>query len=506
MFAIIVDPHGGASRPDILAMAGALRGGLAPVKTWNDEHGRAAAAAGATGILPEDAFDRQPIVDDDLVFAAQARIDNRDEVLEQLGVPRAQRREIADLEVLYRAYRRWGEDCVQELTGDYAFAAFHRDSGRTVAAVDHIGSVRLFYALADGKLLLATQLNALLIHPAAPRELNAIALGLLIAPRLEPGATPFKNVHGLMGAHVLIHEAGSIRLRKWWLPDPTIRTRYRDPRDYVSHAMEVFDRAVAACLRSTGAISTTMSGGLDSTLVSATAAVQLKARGQTLTAYTAVPEPGLACEKHPGWEADDWPYAAAVAAQHDNMQHIAVTPGGLCSLDIIEAVHRSARTPVRNVANHIWGGEIASRSAQSGARVVLSGGRGNATVSYDGNGALRDLVLQGQWIRALRLAVSGAAGNWPRAVRAVARQVAPTKLHDLVARMLGNSGDAARAGEIYLTREFRQTCADALNFRNPGTLGRAGMVRFMTKPIKFWSAESLLLYNVESAIPLLPAR
>ena len=501
MFVFIVDPRGGVSRPDIQAMADTLRGGDTPVRSWCDEHGRAAVAAGATGILPEDVFDRQPIVSDDLIFAAQARIDNRDDILERLGLPRAQWHEIADSEVLYRAYRRWGEDCVQELTGDYAFAAFHRNSGRTVAGVDHIGSVRMFYASVDGKLLLATQLNALLAHSDAPRELNANGLGLLIAPRIEPGTTPFKHVRGLIGGHLLIHEGGTVQLRKWWQPDPTIRTRYRDPRDYVSHTKQMFDRAVAACLRSTSGVSTTMSGGLDSTLVSTTAALQLKARGQTITAYTSVPEPGLACAEFPNWESDDWPYAAAVAALHDNMEHVAVTPGGRCSLDIIGDVHRTARTPVRNVANYIWCNEIAFRSAQRGARVVLGGSKGNATVSYEGDGALGDFFWQGRWVTALQFARQGADGHWPAAARAIAREVAAQKVRDLGARLRGAPNDAPRAGEICLTPDFKQKCAQALNFRNSGVMSRAGMLRFMMNPGKFWGGDDLAQWGVENRDP-----
>jgi asparagine synthase (glutamine-hydrolysing) len=493
VFVLVADPRGGASRSHIAAMAGTLCGGVEPARLWCDEYGRAAAGTRSAGILPEDVFDRQPIAGRDLIFVAAARLDNRDDLLARLGTPRAQWPELADSEVLHRAYRRWAEECVQYLSGDYAFAACHRDSGRVVAAVDHAGSSRLFFAIANGMLVLATQLDALLAHPDVPRELDGDALGLLIAPKIELGSTPFRRVRMLAGGHLLISDGGAEpRLRRWWRPDTAISTHYRDSRDYVLHAKTLFDRAVTAQLRSANGVSAMMSGGLDSTLVAATAAVRLKERGQTIAAYTAVPTPGFACTGRTNWDDNDWPYASCVAAAHDNMEHIAVSPANECPIHMLDAIHRRSRMPVRNAANQTWVGEIARRSAQSGVRVILGGGKGNATISYGGEGAIADLFRRGQWREALRLAP--AQGG----LRAVARELGGRTIVDLVSRMRGRS--MQRDGENCLAPGFRRTHAMALAPFG-GFLDRGAMLAFMTSPSKGWSADPLAQWNVEFRDP-----
>ena len=342
MFAVCATSGGDVSLPEVQRMAAALRNARGRPGVWCDAHGRAGFAAATTGILAEDAFDRQPLISPAVTFAARARIDNRDEILEKLGVPSSQWPTLADSEVFFQAYLRWEHDCVQYVYGDYAFAAWHRDSGKVVAAIDHLATFRLYYSQAGGKLILSTQLGALLAHPQASHDLDLKALGLLTAPRIEPGSTPYQHVHALLGGHLLVGNIGTLEIQRWWQPDTTIRTRYRDPNDYVLAARESFDEAVRARLRTSGGVASMMSGGLDSTLVTATAARQLKECGRSITAYLSIPEPGLKCETRAGWDVDDSPWATAVAQMHDNLDLVKIASAGTCTLEIIPEIHAAS--------------------------------------------------------------------------------------------------------------------------------------------------------------------
>jgi asparagine synthase (glutamine-hydrolysing) len=143
-----------------------------------------------------------------------------------------------------------------------------------------------------------------------------------------------------------------------------------------------------------------MSGGLDSTLVTATAAKLLAERGAELTAYTFVPQPGLARFERKGWDSCDLDYATSVARMHPNIRHVAISGGGLCALDLIPATHAISRTPVRNGANHLWLGRIALLANASGARVILTGQRGNVTVSS--SATIDELLGAHRWRSALK--------------------------------------------------------------------------------------------------------
>jgi asparagine synthase (glutamine-hydrolysing) len=386
---------------------------------------------------------------------------------------------------------------VNELSGDYAFAAWHRGTGRTVASIGHSNAVRLYYLLSGGKLLVSPQLGALLAHPTLlSQPLNLPAVGQIIAPMIEPGSTPYANIRSLVGGHQLIWERGNLILRRWWQPDTTIRIRYRDSRDYVSHAREIFDRAVRDCLRSVGGIAATLSGGLDSTLVSATAARELKHDGRSITAYTSVPEPGLPCTFRPGWENDDSPYARAVVAAHDNMQHVAVTPGGLCPLDILPAIHECSRTPVRNQANHLWMGHISRMAAQSGARVMLTGAMGNATISASGEGAVRGLLGQLRLHAALDLASSYIHDGAGAGCRRLVADLLGPHLAALITRLLGREAMLERPGARFFSAAFRAARGQFPPFAR--TAGRRGAVRFALFPRgASWAADPIPQWGIE---------
>ena len=504
MFVLVAAQQGQVGLPEITAMAMSLRGGQRTPELWCDADGRAAAAGTVFGALQQDEFCRQPFVSNDLTFVAQARIDNREEVLSKLAIAREHGRTASDCDVLHLAYRRWRENCVNELSGDYAFAAWHPDTGRVVASIGHSNSVRLYYLVSGGKLLVSSQLGALLAHPTtlSSRELNLPALGQIIAPLIEPGSTPYARIRSLVCGHQLIWDRGTLTLRRWWQPDTTVRVRYRDSRDYVAHAKEIFDRAVRDCLRSVGGIAATLSGGLDSTLVSATAARELKRHGRTLTAYTSVPEPGLPCTFRPGWESDDSPYARAVVAGHDNMQHVAVTPGGLCPLDILPAIHECSRTPVRNQANHLWMGHISRMAAQSGARVMLTGGMGNATISASGEGAVRGLLGQLRLRAALDLAGSylqhGAGQhNAGAAWRKLVGDLLGPHVVALIRRLLGRGAVVPeRPGARFLSPTFRAACGELPHFPRVG--GRRAALRFALFPrAALWAADPIPQWGIE---------
>ncbi len=452
------------------------------------------------GILPEDAFDGQPFVSDALAFVAQARIDNRDELLARLGVPRNQR--LGDGDVLGLAYRRWGEDCVHHAFGDFAYVAWHRDSGRISAGVDPIGMVPLYYAQNPAGLLLSTQLGALLAYRKVPRDLNLKALGLLAAPKIEAGTTPYAHISRLLGGERLTFQNGTLGITHWWRPDSAPITRYRDPRDYAVAASELFGHAVKARLRARDGIAATMSGGLDSTLVASSAARALAQEGGSLTAYTSVPEPGLVPDLRSGWDADDSPFARSVAALHGNMAHVLVTPGERCALDIVPPIHERSHTPVRNGANHVWMTRIAEAMEEKGQRVLLVGEKGNAAISTESDwyiaGPLRELragLLLGllrsdarRGGRTVRQALFGDVVGWrmKAAARRLLRRPVPRTVY--------------RAGAFLFTQAFRAAVAEDLSGQ-PAGAGRAAFTRFATAPIKTWAADSLAQWGIERRDP-----
>jgi asparagine synthase (glutamine-hydrolysing) len=396
------------------------------------------------------------------------------------------------------AYQKWAESCVDHAYGDYAFCVLDRRTGDVVAMVSHSGSARLYYSESNGRLIVAGQLGAIIAHPSVSRDLDIAALGMFMVPKILPGSTPYLNVRSLRGGHALVCRNGdTVKIHRWWRPDCSIRIRYHDSRDYARHADELFAAAVKTRLRSRTGVATTLSGGLDSTLVAAVAATQLRQQGAALTAYTSFPEPGLACAMRAGWDNDDFPYAAAVAAMHDNITHVGVTPGGRCLIDILPAIRARSHTPLRNGANHIWLNAIATSMADRGVRVLLMGEKGNATISASGDGAFRDALLQRQFATSMRLAAIKLRQEGSAALRPIASDLIGPRLCRLIRR---GSQEKSKTGEEFLSASFLAGVGEAILPRPPLD-GRARFVQFASSGRHSWVADSIAQWGIEYRDP-----
>jgi asparagine synthase (glutamine-hydrolysing) len=112
---------------------------------WHDAH--CALGQRLLHNTPEALHERLPRWVDSarLAITAEARIDNRDELCDQFGIPAAERPQTPDSELILRAYLRWGEAAPDRLLGDWSFAVWHPDEQRLFLARDHHGNTSLCY-------------------------------------------------------------------------------------------------------------------------------------------------------------------------------------------------------------------------------------------------------------------------------------------------------------------------------------------------------------------------
>ena len=92
----------------------------------------------------EDLFEAQPLRNRaaGLTLVADCRIDNREELAEAFGLSAADIRDMPDSAFVLHAYRKWGEDCVEHLLGDFAFAVWDSHAKKLVLVRDHMGQRR----------------------------------------------------------------------------------------------------------------------------------------------------------------------------------------------------------------------------------------------------------------------------------------------------------------------------------------------------------------------------
>ncbi len=357
--------------------------------------------------LPEDHLDRQPLRTPDLQswLVADVRLDNRPDLIRQLTLTTPEL--LPDSEILLQAWHRWGPRCLDYIVGVFAFAVWTPARQELFLARDHTGERPLFYHRAADFFAFASMPKGLLAIPGVNRGVDEdTILKALTLARYSQSVSFFAGIDRLPPGHSLLVTPGNVAITQFWKPFAAPPPHFKRDADYAEAFLEIFDAAVAARLRSTGPIATQLSSGLDSSSVTASAAVQLAAHGQRLTAYTAVPRPGFHGRGAHGRLPDEGPGAAEVAALYKNIDHILVTSAGQDLIRTVTQLSDAVDEPVQNGINALWMSAILDHAAARGCTTLLVGARGNLTFSHFGLEALGQYLRRGRLITLARAAHS----------------------------------------------------------------------------------------------------
>ena len=239
----------------------------------------------------ESLAERQPAsLEGRYTITADARIDCRAELLSQLSSAGRKVPKIAsDPELILHAYAEWGEQCVERLRGDFAFAIWDARRKTLFCARDHFGVKPFYFAELGETFVFSNTLNCLRLHPDVSEELNdaAIADFLLFGMNCDLETTTYRDIRRLPPAHSLLVSATDIQLRRYWSLPTDGHIRYSRHEEYIEHFQELMRAAVADRLR-TPRVGIMLSGGLDSSSIAATAAEIARETGGTtdLRAFT----------------------------------------------------------------------------------------------------------------------------------------------------------------------------------------------------------------------------
>lgn len=171
--------------------------------------------------------------------------------------------------------------------------------------------------------------------------------------------------------------------------------------DYAEALRAHLDTAVATRLRGAeGRVATHLSGGLDSSAVTATAARLTPGR---VTAYTAVPRAGFV-DADARVIVDEGPLAAAAAAMYANIDHVPVCTSGRSPLDALARNAFLYERPYLNLCNGVWVDAINDDARARGLTVLLVGAMGNAGFSYHGMHRLGAMARHGHLAALVRQA------------------------------------------------------------------------------------------------------
>ncbi len=189
----------------------------------------------------------------------------------------------SDTEVLLHAYAQWGEDCLQKFNGIYAFGIWEQNRKRLFLARDRMGVKPLFFKLHEGGILFASEIKTILAYPTVKPELDiqGAAQVLLLGPGRSPGSGVLRDVEELEPGWCASFEKGRMHKRRYWkLSD---RVHEESFEETVEHVRDLVLDAIRRQTVSDVPIGTFLSGGLDSSLISAVCARTLPGKLNTFS-------------------------------------------------------------------------------------------------------------------------------------------------------------------------------------------------------------------------------
>jgi asparagine synthase (glutamine-hydrolysing) len=355
----------GPDRERLCAMAGLMaHRGPDGEGFWADPGGRAALAHRRLSII-DIAGGRQPMVSDDghIALVFNGEIYNYRELRRFLADQGVRFHTASDTEVLLRTYERYGSEAVHYLRGMFAFAVWDGRRGELVLARDRVGKKPLFYALDDDCCYFASTLGALRDTDPRARRVNLGALDAFLTLGYVPAPQSiWEGISKLPAGTLLRVSSSGARSLRYWALERAVQPFAGRFGDAVDQLEDLLTTAVTLRLRSDVPLGFFLSGGIDSSLVTAIAARHCHAEALTFSigfAETAFDESG---------------YAERVA-RHLGTRHHTFPGRPEMMLEVVPALVRHCAEPFGDsAALAVW---LLARETRKDVTVVLTGDGGD---------------------------------------------------------------------------------------------------------------------------------
>ncbi|WP_225728421.1 MULTISPECIES: asparagine synthase (glutamine-hydrolyzing) [unclassified Nocardia] len=313
-------------------------------------------------------FERAGAAECAMVFAGE--IYNFTELRDELRRRGHQFRTRSDTEVLLHCYLEWGAECVTRLNGMFAFAIWDPDRETVLLARDRLGIKPLLYHAYDGGVVFGSEHKALLAHPLVRPEVDIEGFNELLCVIQTPGNAVFRNIASLPPGHIALVDRNGVHEHRYW--GLTSRPHTDGPAETVATVRDLLADTVKRQLVADVSVGTLLSGGLDSSAVTALSARTLAGEGAPAVHSFAFDFVGNDVHFQPSVARPelDTPFARAAAA-HIGTAHTEVMLDTPAVLDALPEVVRARDLP--GFPDLVAAQYLLFREVKSAVTVALSG-------------------------------------------------------------------------------------------------------------------------------------
>jgi len=338
---------------------------------------------------PESRYEKLPYSDPDsgMIITADARIDNRQELAEKLGIDLEGDKTLPDSHLILEAYKQYGRQCTDHLVGAFAFAIRDPNTDQLFCARDHMGfkPFYYYYYYQGGLFVFATEIKGIKAHPEVSLTINeqfvADALSTL---KSEKDQTFYKEIFRLPPGTWINFAPNITEIRRYWEPDPNHELKLSSEDEYIQVFRETLEEAVRCRLRSAWPVGAELSGGVDSSAI-----VSLAAREGNIKAFSHT-LPDWARDKHFPYD-DETGHSRKVTEYHGIQDHFFISGEneGILEplkkgLDLHEGVMQGTLSAVFE--------PLYRKAEEEGCRTLLSGYGGDEMVTSPGPGYMEELA------------------------------------------------------------------------------------------------------------------
>lgn len=283
---------------------------------------------------------------------------NHREVRRALPAPENGWRSSGDTETVLQGYAVWGRDCLSRLRGMFAMAIWDEAAGELWCARDRLGIKPFYFYRDDKRFAFASEARALLDSGLVERRLNPRGLaGFVRFGSLPEPLSLIEGVESLPAGHWLrVREGKVVEQRRYWAPNPD-SINASSEAEIVKSVRRQLERAVQEHLLSDVPVASFLSGGIDSSIVTALAA---QASSSPIKTFTV----GFRDA-----ELDESEYAEAVATRYHTDHHRVLLTDDEAVEMVSDAVAAMDLPSADGVNTYV----VSSAVARNGIKVVLSG-------------------------------------------------------------------------------------------------------------------------------------
>lgn len=343
----------------------------------------------AQWITPESIGEQLPFHDYDrqLTITSDAMIDNRNELFDKLGIHHEERKIMPDGQLILLAYSKWGEDVVKHLIGDFAFMIWDEKKQKLFGARDFSGTRSLYYYHNGEKFAFCTVIGPLLRLPYIKRQLNEEALAEFLAipnmiDAVSVSETIIKDIQQIAPSHTITVINGKVKQVEYQALSFGKEIKFKNDEEYVEAFRDVFQKAVDSRLRTYKPVGSQLSGGLDSGSVVSFAVKTLEKQNKKLHTYSSIPVKDFDDYTPDFYFPDERPFISATVDYVGNIEEHYLSLDDKNSYTDINGWLEIIETPYKSFENSFWIKGTFEEASKEGIGILLSGARGNFTISW----------------------------------------------------------------------------------------------------------------------------